>query len=86
MEARLEVTMEFHVRLPAVAADLGEIEAGLIGVDPAAVADLDAGGTLRVATTASPGEIAGVLAGCGLQVPEQDILPQPSVCCGGCSG
>lgn len=78
--------MEFHVRLPTAEVDLGAIEQGLMEVDPAALADLVAGGTLRVATLASEHEIAGVLAAAGLLIPLRDVVRQPSVCCGGCSG
>ncbi|MCE7032958.1 hypothetical protein LY625_10095 [Lysobacter sp. GX 14042] len=78
--------MEFHVQLPAAGVDIDAIEDGLLDLDPAAVADLGAGGVLRVATSADARDIARVLAGHGHAVTPQDVVLQPSVCCGSCSG
>ena len=76
--------MEFHVRLQG--ADAGLIADRLLEVDPAAVADLDAGGVLRLATSVDEHEIARVLSEAGHPVEPLDVVRQPSVCCGGCSG
>lgn len=78
--------MEFHVQLPATGVDIHAIGDGLLDLDPAAVADLGAGGVLRVATSADAQDIARVLAGHGHPVTVRDVVLQPSVCCGSCSG
>lgn len=78
--------MEFHVRLPAADVDVSVIEGGLMDIDPAALADLDGHGMLRVATSADEHEIARVLAAAGHPVAPREVVRQPSVCCGSCSG
>ena len=78
--------MEFHVRLQAAEVDVHVIEDSLVELDPAALADLDDRGVLRLATSADEQEIARVLAGTGHVVRLEDVVRQPSVCCGSCSG
>ncbi len=78
--------MEFHVRLSQPEVDIAVIEEGLMELDPAALADVDATGTLRLATSADEFEIVQVLADIGHPVPLEDVVRQPSVCCGSCSG
>ena len=41
---------------------------------------------LRVSAALSIGDLLGLLEDAGLDVGEQDIRRQPSVCCGGCGG
>jgi len=80
--------MEFHVRLQeaGVDVDVDAVTDCLVEVDPAAVADQDAGGILRLATSVDEHEIARVLAEAGYPVHPEDVVRQPSVCCGSCSG
>lgn len=78
--------MEFHVRLQDPAVDVAVIEEGLLELDPAALADLDAAGVLRLATSVGEDDIARVLADNGHPVPLEEVVRQPSVCCGSCSG
>ena len=78
--------MEFHVRLHEAEIDIAVIEDGLLELDPASLADIDGAGTLRVATSADEGGIARVLAVAGHAVRLEDVVRQPSVCCGSCSG
>lgn len=78
--------MEFHVRLDEADIDIAIIEDGLLELDPAAVTDMDKAGTLRVATSADEHGIVSVLADLGHVVRVEDVVRQPSVCCGGCSG
>lgn len=78
--------MEFHVRVPGQL-DLDAIETRLLELDPAVLVDHDAGaGQLRISTVAQPEELAMAMAAAGVPVALRDIEPQPSVCCGGCSG
>ena len=78
--------MEFHVRLQEAGVDIGVITDCLLEADPAAMADRDARGILRLATSMDEHAIARVLAQAGYPVRPGDVVRQPSVCCGGCSG
>ena len=79
--------MEFHLELAQHRPDLGIIRDALQTLDPAAVADTDASRQrLRVATWLHAQDVAWALRRAGLPVWEQDLVKQPSVCCGGCSG
>lgn len=79
--------MEFHVTLDGALPDLSRLEIAFQAVDPAAVVDLDpTGRTLRIAAAASAAEVGILLASEGCAVRPDRIEPQPSICCGGCSG
>jgi hypothetical protein len=59
----------------------------LLDVDPSAVADVDATGTLlRVATSLDAVQLLGVVRRTGMPVDLSAIRQLPSTCCGGCSG
>ncbi len=79
--------MEFHLALQQIRPDIQAIRDSLQSLDPAAVADTDLlNARLRVATWLPAQDVAWALRRAGLPVQEQDLLTQPSVCCGGCSG
>lgn len=79
--------MEFHVTLDDASPDLPALEKAFGSVDPAAVVDLDpTGRTLRIAASVSTDDVRILLGTTGFIVPLDRIEPQPSVCCGGCSG
>ena len=78
--------MEFSLRT-AAAPDLAAIERHLLALDPAALADLEPGGTaVRISTAATGAELLACLRRSGLAVAADDLVQRPSVCCGGCSG
>lgn len=79
--------MEFHIPLAGSLPDLGAVEETLRSVDPAALVDIDpAGRTLRVTAVLSVSELAALLGVAGLPAAPHQVIQQPSVCCGGCSG
>lgn len=79
--------MEFHVTLDDASLDLPALEKAFGSLDPAAIVDLDpTGRTLRIAAAVSSADVRILLAMTGFIVPQDRIEPQPSVCCGGCSG
>lgn len=79
--------MEYHVTLTGPHPDLAAIAAALHERDPAAVLDLaPSTGTLRIAAALGVQDIAALLAAARHPVEPGAIRPQPSVCCGGCSG
>ncbi|MDH5823710.1 hypothetical protein QFW77_12000 [Luteimonas sp. RD2P54] len=79
--------MEFHVAVPGTPPDLAAVERALAALDPAALVDLDAAGaTLRVSTSMAAAQLAALLGSVGCAVGEGQVIQQPSVCCGGCSG
>lgn len=79
--------MEFHVSLPAAPTDLVELGETLRRQDPAAMVDVDASGsTLRISSAMAATDLAEALRQAGLPVVARDVVQQPSVCCGGCSG
>ena len=82
------VSMEFRVILPTAAqAPLARIETALRAVDPAAIIDLDPKGpALRIAAAVGAADVRVAMAIAGCPVSEGQVEPQPSVCCGGCSG
>lgn len=79
--------MEFHVSLPAAPTDLDELGETLRRQDPAAMVDIDASGsTLRISSALAATDVAEALRLAGLPIVAYDVVQQPSVCCGGCSG
>jgi hypothetical protein len=79
--------MEFHVTLDDAPPDLPMLEKAFRSLDPAAVVDMDpTGHTLRIAAAVGTADVRILLAMTGCVVPLDRIEPQPSVCCGGCSG
>ena len=79
--------MEFSLRTAGGPPDLTAIERQLVALDPAALVDLDAGGTtVRISTAATGGELLACLRQAGTAGDAGDLVQLPSVCCGGCSG
>lgn len=79
--------MEFHIHLGDGGIDATDIERRLREIDPAGLADVDAGsGRLRLSANLSSGEVVFLLRAAGCQVDAAQVEIRPSVCCGGCSG
>ena len=79
--------MEFSLRTIGAPPDLAAIERQLVALDPAALVDLDAGGTtVRISTAATGSELLACLRRAGAAADANDLVQLPSVCCGGCSG
>lgn len=79
--------MEFHVTLAGWPPEVSALETAFRKVDPAAVVDLDPiGNKLRIAAAMNAADVGALLAREGLAVSAERIEPQPSICCGGCSG
>lgn len=79
--------MEFRIALGGHAIDLAAIRQLLREADPAALADMDPfDAVLRVAAQLTGGEVLGLLAEAGCELPPHALQPQASVCCGGCGG
>jgi hypothetical protein len=79
--------MEFHVTLADVPPDLARLESAFRSVDPGVVLDLDPlGRVLRIAAAVTADDIGLIMATAGCFVSPDRIEPQPSICCGGCSG
>ena len=79
--------MEYAFELPCAIPDLSPLDRAIIGLDPAAIVDVDAGGrTLRMATVLTRDELLSCLREAGLPAEPSRLRQLPSVCCGGCSG
>ena len=79
--------MEFHIDTTHVKVDAALVQEMLWQIDPASVAQLDAGGRqLRVNVESGAGELLAMLQGIDVAVDADDITQVPSVCCGGCGG
>ena len=79
--------MEFHIALSGASPDLASFRAAVAELDPAAVVDIDPFGQhLRVAASLSARELHDAARVSGWPLAENQIAPQPSVCCGGCGG
>ena len=79
--------MEYAYELSAAATDPSPLERAIIGLDPAALVDVDAGGrTLRMATVLGRDELLSCLRDAGLPAEPSRLRQLPSICCGGCSG
>lgn len=79
--------MEFHITYDAGMPDAGLIEDVLQDHDPAAVVDLDAATkTLRMATWIEAPQLVEILNRSGWAIQPDQVIQQPSVCCGGCGG
>ena len=79
--------MEFHVRVAGPLPELAVLENAITAFDPAAVADVDAAaGLLRVNAAVDAAQLVALAAQAGYVFAPDDVMQQPSVCCGGCSG
>ena len=79
--------MEYAFELPCAMPDLSPLDRAIIGLDPAALVDVDAGGrTIRMATVLTRDELLSCLREAGLPAESSRLRQLPSVCCGGCSG
>jgi hypothetical protein len=77
--------LEFHIQMGGARPDVPRLDEALRNADPAAFVDLH-GATLRVATSLGIAELRSVIALAGYPLPADQVMPQPSICCGGCSG
>lgn len=78
--------MQFHLTLQNPAAP-SDVEAALATLDPSALVDLQEGtGVLRISTLLDEMNIVHAVRSLGIAVSEQDVVRQPSECCGGCGG
>jgi hypothetical protein len=79
--------MEYAFELPCAMPDLSPLDRAIVGLDPAALVDLDPSGeTLRVATVLGRDELLSCIGEAGLPAEPSRLRQLPSVCCGGCSG
>jgi hypothetical protein len=79
--------VEYAFELPCAMPDLSPLDRAIVGLDPAAIVDVDAGGrTLRMATVLTRDELLSCLREAGLPAEPSGLRQLPSVCCGGCSG
>ncbi len=79
--------MEYKINMPTAFIKLEAIEQAISEMDPAAVAGLDASGTvLMVSTTIGDVALLSVLGQAGHRVSLEQLERVPSVCCGGCGG
>ncbi|GAA5006323.1 hypothetical protein FNZ56_05295 [Pseudoluteimonas lycopersici] len=79
--------MEYAFELPCAMPDLSPLDHAIVGLDPAALVDVDAGGrTLRMATVLTRDELLSCMQEAGLQADAERLRQLPSMCCGGCSG
>lgn len=79
--------MEIHVRLGSPLPELAMLENAITALDPAAVVDVDAAaGLLRVNAAVDAAQLVALASQAGYVLAPDDVMQQPSVCCGGCSG
>ena len=78
--------MEFHVRTARPLPPLAAIEDALLDFDPAAVVDSDPVHGLRVSAAIDAARLAALINQAGGEVAPDEVVQQPSVCCGGCGG
>jgi hypothetical protein len=82
--------MELRIERPGANLDVPALLQELLALDASAVLDREtASGALRIATllpTAHVLQALQALQAHGLALRAEDLLPLPSVCCGGCSG
>ncbi|MBX3724556.1 MAG: hypothetical protein KF823_01385 [Xanthomonadales bacterium] len=79
--------MEYRIVLDRWEIEPEQVRQALAALDPAALADLSAGGRLlRIATTLDADTVRARLAQAGLPDALGQLVLAPSVCCGGCSG
>ena len=79
--------MEYKINMSAAFIELEAIEQAIGEIDPAAVAGLDASGTvLRVSTTLGDDALLSVLGKAGHRISLEQLERVPSGCCGGCGG
>ena len=79
--------MEFHIRIGDRPLDIGAIEHAIQAIDSSAVVDVDpAGTTLRVAAAMDAALLVLLINQAGHRLIPDQVVQQPSICCGGCSG
>lgn len=79
--------MEYHVQFDHPLPSPDAIEDAIRGFDMAATIAIDApAGRLRVATWIVVADLMQALAQAGEPVRAEQVVQQPSVCCGDCSG
>ena len=79
--------MQFALHTAGATPDLAAIERELSVLDPAVLLDFDAAGqTVRISTSATPGELLAGVQRAGLAANADDLMQLPSECCGGCGG
>jgi len=80
-----ELLLEFHIDMGDKQPDLALLEEALRDADPAGLVDLH-GATLRVATSLGVAELQSVIVIAGYPLRADQVVQQPSICCGGCGG
>lgn len=79
--------MELRIERPGANLDVPALLQELLALDASAVLDREtASGALRIATLLPTAHVLQALQAHGLALRAEDLLPLPSVCCGGCSG
>ena len=79
--------MEFKIKTSITATEAAALELAISDVDPAALAALDAAGTvLMVSTVIGDEALLAMLNQAGHVVSKEQLERVPSVCCGGCGG
>ena len=79
--------MEYAFELPCAMPDLSPLDRAIVGLDPAALVDVDASGrTLRMASVLTRDELLSCMQEAGLPADAERLRQLPSMCCGGCSG
>ncbi|WEN14218.1 hypothetical protein PY254_13355 [Rhodanobacter sp. AS-Z3] len=79
--------MEFHIALTDSAPDPAQVQDAMFDIDPMAVVDLDMSGlVMRISSTTTAPDLIEVLRHVGWTVAPAQVVQQPSICCGGCSG
>ena len=79
--------MEFKIKTSITATEAAALELAISEVDPAALAAVDAAGTvLMVSTVIGDEALLAMLNQAGHVVSMEQLERVPSVCCGGCGG
>lgn len=79
--------MEFHIALTDGAPDPAQVQDAMFDIDPMAVVDLDMSGlVMRISSTTAVADLIEVLRHLGWILAPQQVVQQPTICCGGCSG
>ena len=79
--------MEFHIQWTGALPDGAALEGVIRQEDPAALVDIvRESATVRIASSCTAAGLAALLARAGHAITAAQVVQQPSVCCGGCSG
>ena len=79
--------MQYRIRHQGPNPDLATLAGAIADLDPAAMLDFARDAQwLRVASILDEAELAATLTRAGYPVRADDVLRQPSECCGGCGG